>query len=185
MPCSSRVPKPKTGPSRSICNIERSAKSIKANQVTVKSIHPISHRRQTKIITILRRQFKYSLLVCDNRLECKRALNRHLATHLGERHYVCRVPSCQRSFSRYDNLALSLLFPAPGHLIALPKTPPTRPYIPFLHDFSSAGKQAQRDTVKCTHRPCVSDRTRRFRWASIGQDIQWGVWVADAEGADS
>ncbi|CAG8243467.1 unnamed protein product [Penicillium nalgiovense] len=53
---------------------------------------------------IPRRQFKCSVQGCKSHLKLRKTLNRHLASHSGERPHVCWVPGCQRSFLRRDNL---------------------------------------------------------------------------------
>lgn len=49
-------------------------------------------------------QFKCGLSGCGRHFKRQNALNRHVASHSGERPYICWVPGCQRSFSRRDNL---------------------------------------------------------------------------------
>jgi hypothetical protein len=53
---------------------------------------------------IPRRQFKCGVQGCKSNFKLRKTLNRHLASHSGERPHVCWVPGCQRSFLRRDNL---------------------------------------------------------------------------------
>ncbi|KAJ5244998.1 hypothetical protein N7489_005094 [Penicillium chrysogenum] len=53
---------------------------------------------------IPRRQFKCGVQGCKSHFKLRKTLNRHLASHSGERSHVCWVPRCQRSFLRRDNL---------------------------------------------------------------------------------
>jgi hypothetical protein len=53
---------------------------------------------------IPRRQFKCDVQGCKSHFKLRKTLNRHLASHSGERPHVCWVPGCQRSFLRRDNL---------------------------------------------------------------------------------
>ncbi|CAG8184586.1 unnamed protein product [Penicillium nalgiovense] len=51
-----------------------------------------------------RRQFKCGVQGCRSHFKLRKTLNRHMASHSGERPHVCWVPGCQRSFLRRDNL---------------------------------------------------------------------------------
>ncbi|KAJ6118988.1 hypothetical protein N7471_013608 [Penicillium samsonianum] len=51
-----------------------------------------------------RRQFKCDVRGCESHFKLQKTLNRHLASHSGERPHVCWVPGCQRGFLRRDNL---------------------------------------------------------------------------------
>ncbi|CAG8429003.1 unnamed protein product [Penicillium salamii] len=53
---------------------------------------------------IPRRQFRCDVRGCESHFKLRKTLNRHLASHSGERPHVCWVPWCQRSFLRRDNL---------------------------------------------------------------------------------
>ncbi|CAG8337311.1 unnamed protein product [Penicillium nalgiovense] len=53
---------------------------------------------------IPRRQFRCDVRGCEGHFKLRKTLNRHLASHSGERPHVCWVPGCQRSFLRRDNL---------------------------------------------------------------------------------
>ncbi|CAG7955547.1 unnamed protein product [Penicillium salamii] len=53
---------------------------------------------------IPQRQFKCDVRGCESHFKLQKTLNRHLASHSGERPHVCWVPSCQRGFLRRDNL---------------------------------------------------------------------------------
>ncbi|CEJ62565.1 hypothetical protein PMG11_11062 [Penicillium brasilianum] len=51
-----------------------------------------------------RRQFQCTVTKCSSRFRYLKGLQRHLASHLDERPYVCWVLECQRPFTRGDNL---------------------------------------------------------------------------------
>ncbi|CAG8183399.1 unnamed protein product [Penicillium nalgiovense] len=53
---------------------------------------------------ITRRRFKCGVQGCKSHFKLRKTLNRHMASHSGERPHICWVPGCQRSFLRLDNL---------------------------------------------------------------------------------
>ncbi|CAG8162559.1 unnamed protein product [Penicillium nalgiovense] len=53
---------------------------------------------------IPRRHHKCGVQGCKSPFELRKTINRHLASHSGERPHVCWVPRCQRSFLRGDKL---------------------------------------------------------------------------------